>query len=58
MSPRGQRVAQQREIVAQLERDRHDTREAKRLLHQFEQFHRLQLADRERLEKELVHASD
>jgi hypothetical protein len=51
-------VARQREIVAQLERDGHDIYEAKRLLDQFEQFHTLQVTDRDRLEKELAEASD
>jgi uncharacterized membrane protein len=53
-----QRVAHQREIVAQLARGGHDTYEAKRLLDQFEQTRTLQVADRNRLEKELVEASD
>jgi hypothetical protein len=52
-----QRLAHQGEIVAQLERDGHDTHEAERLLDQFEQIHALQVADRDRLEKELVEAS-
>jgi archaellum component FlaC len=53
-----QRIAHQREIVAQLTRDGHDTHEAKRLLDQFEQTHALQVDDRNRLGKELVEASE
>jgi DNA-directed RNA polymerase subunit F len=53
-----QYVAHQREIVAQLERDGHDTYEAKRLLDQLQQFHALQVADRDRLENELREVPD
>jgi hypothetical protein len=50
-------VAHQREIVAQTERDGHDTATSKQLLDQFEQLYTLHVADRDRLEKELDEAS-
>jgi hypothetical protein len=46
-------VAHQREIVAQRERDGHDTATSKQLLDQFEQLYVMHVADRDRLEKEL-----
>jgi hypothetical protein len=50
-------VAHQREIVAQRERDGHDTATSRQLLDQFEQLYMLHVADRDRLEKELDEAS-
>jgi hypothetical protein len=50
-------VAHQREIVAQKERDGHDTVTSKQLLEQFEQLYTMYVAERDRLEKELVEAS-
>jgi hypothetical protein len=50
-------VANQREIVAQRERDGHDTATSKRLLDQFEQLYALHVTDRDRLEKALDEAS-
>ena len=50
----GQRhIAQQRELIAKLERDGHDTKQAIELLHQFEQLQEMHVADRDRLRKEL-----
>jgi hypothetical protein len=46
-------VAHQREIVAQTERDGHDTATSKQLLDQFEELYRMHVADRDRLEQEL-----
>jgi hypothetical protein len=46
-------VAHQREIVAQRERDGHDTATSKQLLDQFEELYRMHVADRDRLEQEL-----
>ena len=51
-------VARQREIVAQLERDGHDTSAPKKLLDQFEQFYVMHLEDRDRIQKELDEASN
>jgi hypothetical protein len=50
-------IVRQRAIVAGLERDGHDTFEAKASLAQFEELYRLHVADRDRLEKELAEAS-
>jgi hypothetical protein len=46
-------VARQRELVAELERDGHDTGPARHLLRQFEELQELHCADRDRLRKEL-----
>jgi len=46
-------VASQREVVAQLEREGHDTAHAKQLLEQFEEVLAIHVADRDRLRKEL-----
>lgn len=46
-------VARQREIVAELERDGHDVRDAKRLLETFEKLLKMHIADRDRLRREL-----
>jgi hypothetical protein len=50
-------VAHQREIIAEKERDGHDTAGSKQLLKEFEQFYTMHVAERDRLEKELVEAS-
>lgn len=47
-------VTRQRELVGELKRDGHDTRQAIELLHQFEQLQKLHVADRDRLRKELA----
>jgi hypothetical protein len=46
-------VAAQREFLAQLQREGHDTAQAKRLLEQFEEVLAIHIADRDRLRKEL-----
>ena len=46
-------IAKQREIVAELERDGHDTTEARRLLGNFEDLYQLHLADFDRILNEL-----
>jgi len=50
-------IANQREIVAQKERDGHGTATSKQLLDQFKHLYRMHVADRDRLEKELDEAS-
>jgi hypothetical protein len=50
-------IALQREIVAERERDGHDTSMSKQLLDQFQQIYALYVAERDRLEKELDEAS-
>lgn len=50
-------IAHQREIIAEKERDDHDTSASKRLLDQFEQICALYIAERDRLEKELDETS-
>jgi hypothetical protein len=49
-------VARQRELVAELERDGHDTTQSRALLNQFEQMLALHIADRDRIEQELAAA--
>jgi hypothetical protein len=51
-------VTHQREIIAQRERDGHDTAMSKQLLDQFEQLYTMSVAERDRLEKEPVEASE
>jgi hypothetical protein len=46
-------VARQREMIAELERDGHDTTQARSLLAHFEQVQAMHVADRERLLREL-----
>lgn len=50
-------VARQRELVAELVRDGHDTTEARRLLGQFEEVQSMYEADRDRLFAELTSLS-
>jgi hypothetical protein len=50
-------IAHQREIIAEKERDDHDTCRSKQLLDQFEQTYTMYVDERDRLEKELVEAS-
>ena len=50
-------VVRQRELVARMERDGHDTAEARRLLGQFEEMQALHVADRDRIEDELARCS-
>jgi hypothetical protein len=45
-------IARQRELVAELERDGHDSSTAKQLLRIFEETQKLHVADRDRLERE------
>jgi len=52
-----QHIAHQREIIAEKERDGHDTATSKQLLAEIEGLHRLLVGERDRLEKELVEAS-
>jgi len=47
-----QHLADQRELIFQMERDGHDTTEARRLLRQFEELQELHIADRDRLRQE------
>ena len=51
-------VARQRKLVAKLDRDGHDSREARRLLQQFEELQRLHIGDRDRLVKKLAENSN
>ena len=44
-------VARQRDLVARLERDGHDTSQAIQLLRQFQELQALHIADRDRLRK-------
>jgi hypothetical protein len=46
-------IARQRELIAQLERDSHDTASATTFLHEFEQLQAQHIAERERLLREL-----
>ncbi len=46
-------VRRQRELVAELERDGHDTTGARKLLEQFEKLQAMHEADRDRIEREL-----
>jgi hypothetical protein len=47
-------LAHQREIIAERERDGHDTARSRQLLDQFEQFYAMHVVERDRLEKELA----
>jgi hypothetical protein len=49
-------IDQQRWIIARLERDGHDTSASKVLLEQFQQFYKMHVEDRDRLQKELDEA--
>jgi hypothetical protein len=51
-------IAHEREIIAEKERDGHDTVASKQLLDQFKQIYTMYVAERDRLEKELVEASE
>jgi hypothetical protein len=50
-------IARQREIVARLERDGHDSLDSKRLLGYFEELHNMHIAHRDRLERVLAQIS-
>lgn len=50
-------IARQREIVATLEREGHDTVAARALLAQFEELQAMHIADRDRLLRELGNGS-
>jgi hypothetical protein len=50
-------IAHQREIIAEKERDDHDTSTSKRMLDQFEQIYGIYVAQRDRLEKEVNEVS-
>jgi PAS domain S-box-containing protein len=52
-----QNIARQQKVVAELERDEHVSLDAKRLLAQFEEIQELHIADRDRLEMELLEIS-
>ena len=45
-------IARQRDLIAQLERDGHDTASARNFLGEFEQLQALHIAERERLLRE------
>ena len=47
-------VSRQRELLAELERDGHDTTRAKQLLEQFEKLQEMHKAGRDRIERELA----
>jgi hypothetical protein len=49
------RVERQREIVADLNRDGHDAEEALRLLKQFKDLQAMNIADRDRLQRQIGH---
>jgi Spy/CpxP family protein refolding chaperone len=51
-------LAHQRELVAKLGRDGHDTKDARQLLEQFEELQQLHIQDRDRLERELAEISN
>jgi hypothetical protein len=52
-----QHVARQRNLLAELPRDGHDTTEAAKLLENFEDLQRMHVADSDRLERELAQLS-
>jgi len=52
-----QHISRQRELIAQLERDDHDTSAAKSLLAQFEELQMMHIAHRDRLGRELGKAA-
>jgi len=47
-------IARQREIIAELERDGHDTAQARATLAQFEEIQAMHVAERDRLRHELI----
>jgi len=47
-------VERQQELVLELERDGHDAKQAKQLLHQFQELLSLHIADRDRLVLEIA----
>lgn len=47
-------IARQREVVAGLECDGHDSKQARKLLHEFEGVQRLHVEHRDRLKKQLL----
>jgi hypothetical protein len=49
-------VARQREMIAELERDGHDAKQARAMLAEFEQLQAMHVADRDRLIGELQDA--
>jgi hypothetical protein len=51
-------IAHQHEIIAEQQRNGHDTARPKELLYQLEELKRLQVADRDRVEKELAQTSE
>jgi hypothetical protein len=53
VASRDRRVANQRRLVARLERDGLDTSEARTLLTELEESRKLDIADRDRLQREL-----
>lgn len=50
----GELVERQRSLVADLERDGHDTTEARRLLAEFQEIEAMHISDRDRLRRELA----
>lgn len=51
-------VGSQRELVTQLERDGHDSTQARQLLREFEEVQRLHVEHRDRLEQEIIDVAD
>jgi hypothetical protein len=49
----GEHIATQRRIIAELERDSHDTTNARQSLKQFEELQAIHIANRDRLRREL-----
>lgn len=47
-------VRRQRELIAELERDGHDSTRARQLLEQFEKLQEMHITDRDRIERELA----
>jgi hypothetical protein len=54
----GKNIARQRDLIAQLERDGHDTASAKTFLREFEQLQAMHIAEREQLLRELHEISN
>jgi Spy/CpxP family protein refolding chaperone len=48
-----QHISRQRELIAELDRDGHDTKEARQLLATFEQLQALHVEDRDRLRRKI-----
>ena len=53
-----QHIAEQKQLLSEMERDGHDASILKGALEQFEKLHAQQIADRDRLENELATSTD